>query len=267
MRFVVNLVIVMALATQVSHAAWLFNDIGKPNDGTLPWMGWVFALSLETSIFIFTVYGRKGVATFFAVVSTLINLLYYWIEAAVSYKFFAMLVISPIIPTTIWYYSELITLLRAREEEDSAPIGGYYAQPEPAQTRPEPAMAAPQPATDAPQPATDATRPATSNPGVAPKTDPVPVPDPTSQTSLAAKPKRVNSNAKPKGQSVASSAREVREDVGNLIDTPPPMRTPVGDTQAAASSPAASSQPLDPLEDWEITDEADWRENPARTAN
>ena len=237
----------MALATQVSHAAWLFNDIGKPNDGTLPWMGWVFALSLETSIFIFTVYGRKGVATFFAVVSTLINLLYYWIEAAVSYKFFAMLVISPIIPTTIWYYSELITLLRAREEEDSAPIGGYYAQPEPVQTRPEPAMAAPQPATDAP-------RPTTSNPGVAPKTDPVPVPDPTSQTSLAAKPKRVNSNAKPKGQSVASSAREVREDVGNLIDTPPPM-------------PVPSSQPLDPLEDWEITDEADWRENPSRTAN
>lgn len=228
----------MALATQVSHAAWLFNDIGKPNDGTLPWMGWVFALSLETSIFIFTVYGRKGVATFFAVVSTLINLLYYWIEAAVSYKFFAMLVISPIIPTTIWYYSELITLLRAREEEDSAPIGGYYGQPDPAQTPPEPA----------PQPA------------------PVPQTQPTAQTSLVAKPKRVNSNAKPKGQSVASSAREVREDVGNLIDTPPPMPAP--SSQAAASSQAlASSQPLDPLEDWEITDEADWRENPARTAN
>lgn len=224
----------MALATQVSHAAWLFNDIGKPNDGTLPWMGWVFALSLETSIFIFTVYGRKGVATFFAVVSTLINLLYYWIEAAVSYKFFAMLVISPIIPTTIWYYSELITLLRAREEEDSMPIGGYYAQPDPAPVRPEPAP-----------------RPATSNPGVAPKTDPVPVPDPTSQTSLAAKPKRVNSNAKPKGQSVASSAREVREDVGNLIDTPKPMVERVTPVQ----------------DDWEITDEADWRENSARTVN
>lgn len=222
MRFVVNLVIVMALATQVSHAAWLFNDIGKPNDGTLPWMGWVFALSLETSIFIFTVYGRKGVATFFAVVSTLINLLYYWIEAAVSYKFFAMLVISPIIPTTIWYYSELITLLRAKEEEDSAPIGGYYAQPEPAQTPPEPA---PRPATDAPRP--------------------------TVQTSLAAKPKRVNSNAKPKEQSVASSAREVREDVGNLIDTPKPMVERVTPVQ----------------DDWEITDEADWRENSARTVN
>lgn len=131
MRSIVNLVIVMALATQVSHAAWIFNDIGKPNDWTLPALGWVFALSLEASIFIFTIYSRKGVATFFAVVSTLVNLLYYWIEVSLSYRFFSMLVISPIIPTTIWYYSDLIAVLRAREEEDAAPIGGYYPIPDP----------------------------------------------------------------------------------------------------------------------------------------
>lgn len=125
MRSIVNLVIVMALATQVSHAAWLFNDIGKPDDGTLPWMGWVFALSLETSIFVFTIYSRNRVATFFAVVSTLVNLLYYWIEVSLSHRFFAMLVISPIIPTTIYYYSDLIAMLRAKEEEDAQPIGGW----------------------------------------------------------------------------------------------------------------------------------------------
>lgn len=128
----------MALATQVSHAAWLFNDIGKPDDGTLPWMGWVFALSLEASIFVFTIYSKKRVATFFAVVSTLVNLLYYWIEVSMSHRFFAMLVISPIIPTTIYYYSDLIALLRAKEEEDSQPIGGYYTAPEPPRVTPVP---------------------------------------------------------------------------------------------------------------------------------
>lgn len=130
MRSIVNLVIVMALATQVSHAAWLFNDIGKPNDGTLPWMGWVFALSLEASIFVFTIYEKRNVATFFAVVSTLVNLLYYWIEVSVSHRFFAMLVISPIVPTTIYYYSDLIALLRAREGKDSTQsASGYYSVP------------------------------------------------------------------------------------------------------------------------------------------
>lgn len=134
MRSIVNLVIVMALATQVSHAAWVFNDIGKPDDGTLPWMGWVFALSLEASIFVFTIYSRRGVATFFAVVSTMVNLLYYWIAVSLSHRFFAMLVISPIIPITIYYYSELVAMLRAKEEEDAQPIGGWYAtaSPEPA---------------------------------------------------------------------------------------------------------------------------------------
>lgn len=146
MRSLVNLVVLMALATQVSHAAWLFNDIGKEGDSTLPWMGWVFALSLEASIFVFTLYDRKRVATFFAVVSTLINLLYYWITVSLSHRFFAMLVISPIIPTTIWCYSDLIAFLRAREEEESAPIGGYYSAP----PAPEPEVVAP--VTRAPEP-------------------------------------------------------------------------------------------------------------------
>lgn len=143
MRSIVNLVIVMALATQVSHAAWLFNDIGKPDDNTLPWMGWVFALSLEASIFVFTIYSRKRVATFFAVVSTLVNLLYYWIEVSTSHRFFAMLVISPIIPITIYYYSELVAMLRAKEEEDAQPIGGYYSTPVEEERSPAPEPAPP----------------------------------------------------------------------------------------------------------------------------
>jgi hypothetical protein len=111
MKTLINIVIVLALLTQVSHASWLFNQISQGDDW---FMGWVFAVSLETSIFIFTMYSKNKVATFFAIVSSLINLLYYWIPAGFSYKFFAMLVISPIIPMTIWYYSELINEINKR---------------------------------------------------------------------------------------------------------------------------------------------------------
>lgn len=111
MKTLINIVIVLALLTQVSHASWLFNQISQGDDW---FMGWVFAISLETSIFIFTMYSKNRVATFFAIVSSLINLLYYWIPAGFSYKFFAMLVISPIIPMTIWYYSELINEINKR---------------------------------------------------------------------------------------------------------------------------------------------------------
>lgn len=112
MKTLINIVIVLALLTQVSHASWLFNQISQGDDWL---MGWVFAVSLETSIFIFTMYSKNKVATFFAIVSSLINLLYYWIPAGFSYKFFAMLVISPIIPMTIWYYSELINEINKRK--------------------------------------------------------------------------------------------------------------------------------------------------------
>lgn len=107
--FLVRTVIVLALLTQVTHAAWVFGQISQTSGG---WyddlLSYVFAISLELSIFIFTIFGKKKTATFFAVVSTLLNILYYWFRVSFSFEFCAMLVISPIIPTTIWYYSELI---------------------------------------------------------------------------------------------------------------------------------------------------------------
>jgi hypothetical protein len=106
---IVNIVIILALITQVTHAAWVFGEISQNKD---EWydiiLSYVFAISLELSIFIFTIFSKKNVATFFAVISTLLNLLYYWFEIAFSFEFMAMLVISPIIPVTIWYYSELL---------------------------------------------------------------------------------------------------------------------------------------------------------------
>jgi hypothetical protein len=106
---IVNIVIILALITQVTHAAWVFGEISQSKT---EWydtiLSYIFAISLELSIYIFTIFSKKKVATFFAVISTMLNLLYYWFEVAFSFQFVAMLVISPIIPVTIWYYSELL---------------------------------------------------------------------------------------------------------------------------------------------------------------
>ena len=105
----VRFVIVFALLTQVTHAAWVFENISRTKGSQWDFlMSYVFAISLETSIFIFTMEAKVRIAVFFAVVSTLINLLYYWIQVGFTLEFWSMVVISPIIPITIYYYSELI---------------------------------------------------------------------------------------------------------------------------------------------------------------
>jgi hypothetical protein len=68
----------------------------------------VFAFSLESSILIFTLLGKRNTAIFFGLISWLINLLYYWVEMGMTQKFVAMNIISLIIPVTIFFYSELI---------------------------------------------------------------------------------------------------------------------------------------------------------------
>jgi uncharacterized membrane protein len=71
-------------------------------------ISWVFAISLECSILIFTLLGKKNTAIFFAIVSWTINILYYWFDFGFTQKFVSMNVISLIIPITIFFYSELI---------------------------------------------------------------------------------------------------------------------------------------------------------------
>jgi hypothetical protein len=112
MKKLINLVIVLALLTQVSHAAYVFNIISQEPESIFgKSISWLFAISLEASIFIFTMYQRQRTATMFAVISTLINVLYYWYKPDLSLQFIGMLTISPIIPLTIWNYSELIKSL------------------------------------------------------------------------------------------------------------------------------------------------------------
>ena len=106
-KLLIRITIIGALLTQVSHAADVFYLLSKQEIFDKV-MSWVFAISLELSIFIFTLFGKKRIAIFFGVVSCLINLLVYWFEAGFSQQFVGMLIISPIIPITIYFYSELI---------------------------------------------------------------------------------------------------------------------------------------------------------------
>lgn len=116
MKKLINTVIVLALMTQVSHASYVFDVISQtPEDWLTKLISWVFAISLETSIFIFTMYSRVKTATMFAVISTLINLLYYWYAPGLTLQFVGMLIISPVIPLTIWNYSELIRSINRRK--------------------------------------------------------------------------------------------------------------------------------------------------------
>ena len=115
MKNLINFVILLALLTQVSHAAFVFNVISQQPESIFgKSISWLFAISLETSIFIFTMYQRQRTATMFAVISTLINILYYWYKPNLSLQFIGMLTISPIIPLTIWNYSELIKSLNTK---------------------------------------------------------------------------------------------------------------------------------------------------------
>jgi len=98
----------MALLTQVTHAAHLFLIISKTSGWMDVVISYLFAISLEMSIYIFTIEEKKRVATFFAVVSVLINLLYYWNFSKIDQFFYGSLLVSFIMPITIWNYSDLI---------------------------------------------------------------------------------------------------------------------------------------------------------------
>jgi len=105
----IRIVLLLALTTQITHAAWVFNEISKDNYSLISEiMSYVFAISLESSIYIFTMAGKKKTAWSFALISTALNILYYWFTIGFTFQFMSMIIISPIIPITIWYYSELI---------------------------------------------------------------------------------------------------------------------------------------------------------------
>ena len=107
---IVKIAIISALLTQIGHAAYVFNKLS--HDQNTIWdiiSSYIFAFSLELSIYIFTVSGKRKVASFFAFISILINILYYWYMIKFDFNFVGSLIISFIIPVTIWFYSDLIS--------------------------------------------------------------------------------------------------------------------------------------------------------------
>jgi len=107
MKNLIRITILFALITQISHAAYIYYTLS--NGGLFEQiMSWVFAVSLETSIFIFTMAGKRNTAIFFGLISWSVNILSYWFEIGFTQKFVAMNVVSIIIPITIFFYSELI---------------------------------------------------------------------------------------------------------------------------------------------------------------
>ncbi len=106
-KTLIRITIICALLTQINHAAHVFYILSVPSTYAFI-MSWVFAVSLETSVYLFTMYGRRNTAIFFSVVSWSLNILYYWFEIGFTQQFVAMNIISPIIPITIYFYSELI---------------------------------------------------------------------------------------------------------------------------------------------------------------
>lgn len=116
-KTLVHIALIAALLTQTDHAANVFSRIASPDGGL--WgkviLSYLFAVSLELSIFIFTIRGRKREATAFAVFSFVINLLYYWQSPGLTFPFVASLAVSSAIPVTIWFYSDLVN-------EDNHPV-------------------------------------------------------------------------------------------------------------------------------------------------
>jgi hypothetical protein len=106
-KTLIRITIICALLTQINHAAHVFYILSVPSTYAFI-MSWVFAVSLETSVYLFTMYGRRNTAIFFSIVSWSLNILYYWFEVGFTQQFVAMNIISPIIPITIYFYSELI---------------------------------------------------------------------------------------------------------------------------------------------------------------
>jgi hypothetical protein len=116
-RTLIRITIICALLTQINHAAHVFYILSSPGTYSLI-MSWVFAVSLEASVYLFTMYGKKNTAIFFGIVSWSVNILNYWFEAGFTQQFVAMNIISPIIPITIYFYSELIQ----KERKTNKPI-------------------------------------------------------------------------------------------------------------------------------------------------
>jgi len=114
----IKISLISALLTQISHAAFVFARISHEDNEILKqFLSYVFAISLELSIYIFTMKGKRNSAIAFGIISALVNVFYYWYEVSTSLNFLSSVVVSLIVPTIIYVYSDVV------EDEQKKKVG------------------------------------------------------------------------------------------------------------------------------------------------
>lgn len=104
----IKLVCTLAIFSQITHAKEVYYLLSHENDTmTNEIFSYIFAISLELSILVFTLNGMVTKARFFAIISILINIIYYYYTIDLTQKFFGSMIVSFIIPITILFYSDL----------------------------------------------------------------------------------------------------------------------------------------------------------------
>ena len=104
----IKLVCTLAIFSQITHAKEVYFMLSHEPDTLINEIfSYIFAVSLELSILVFTLNGMVTKARFFAVISILINVIYYYYAIDLSQKFFGSMIVSFVIPITILFYSDL----------------------------------------------------------------------------------------------------------------------------------------------------------------
>ena len=120
-KFLLHFAIIAALFTQIGHTATVFNNLsllGEQTKSLTAWdtfTGYVFAVSLEMAIYLFTCKGKLAQAKFFGVMSFVVNCMYYH-NTQVNFMVICSYFFSAIIPVTIWFYA---SLLHAQDETEN----------------------------------------------------------------------------------------------------------------------------------------------------
>ena len=127
--------LIFSLLTQISHAAFVFARISHDENNFIKeTFAYIFAISLELSIYIFTMKGKKNSALAFGIISTLVNIFYYWYEVDTSLNFLSSVVVSLIVPVIIYVYSDVIQDEQKRKV--GRPQGAVNKTKEPSVKRP-----------------------------------------------------------------------------------------------------------------------------------
>lgn len=114
----IKISLISALLTQISHAAYVFERISHEENEILKTvLSYIFAISLELSIYIFTMKGKRNSAIAFGIISALVNVFYYWYDVDTSLNFLSSVVVSLIVPTIIYVYSDVV------EDEQKRKVG------------------------------------------------------------------------------------------------------------------------------------------------